>query len=957
MIAKSLLHLLATRAPRRVPSGESRCPAVLVLVALVGFAAAVPARAEHTGQARQAAPRDLATPISMRTIDATWPPPPGEESWTFVEDLKKPEPFVLFWKDGSAPRPGQVDFRAGLVVKPGFPDANGALKTAYADLARFLAFAKLVGNAGLPLITEKAATAAPEAYAIEVAPQGIHLRAGDAEGIRRAIFHLEEMLSAADGPFLDVGVTRKKPWLKNRITRCFFGPIKRPPLNRDELMDDVDYYPDAYLNRLAHEGVNGLWLSVEWKDITKTSFRASSPDMPRRLAKLRCTVAKCAAYGIKIWLYSNEPEGFYSPDDPMLKAHPELAGAGWPSRRYICPNSAAARQFIYESTRWIFSQVPGLGGMINISLGEHGSSCLDSVGVESDRRPACPRCALVPNWQTLAAGQGAMARGVKDGDPNAEYICWLYMPAWKPLAPWVYELAAHMPKDVTLQVNFESGAVKYQLDRPRVGGDYWLSFVGPSDRFARIAEQAVAHGTPMSAKLQVGCSHESATIPFMPVPSILYRKYREMPALNVTSVMQCWYFGNYPGVMNRAAGRLAFEDFSASEDDFLRGLARPQWGGDADAVVRAWKHFADGFQHFPLSTRFQWWGPMHAAPVWPLYLKPALKPLQPTWLVGGPCGDAVGEILDNHSIAEAVILTRQVSEEWQKGVAILKSLQPSFRSNHERMLDIGLAEAIGIQFAAANNVLDFYLMRSRLFDLPPADALAHLAAMEAVVRQEIRNSQRLADLCAADSRLGFHCEAERHQYCPTRLAWRIAVLNDLLATEFPEYRAAFAAGKQVSRFAAGRAMYDCGSGWADCRTYRWQAQSERGGLAIRVEMKSPRTTGAFTAYLCDPLLTSHFWEIHLTTNGAVSDSREIGLRTETYKTSAGAQGVILRIPAAGLLLLDPAGRAYAFNIFNSGLVADNWPTGMDESDLGKYRLALNLFKPRKMGYLRLNPKE
>ena len=51
-------------------------------------------------------------------------------------------------------------------------------------------------------------------------------------------------------------------------------------------MDDVDYYPDAYLNRLAHEGVNGLWLSVEWKDISKTSFREPSPDMERRLAKL-----------------------------------------------------------------------------------------------------------------------------------------------------------------------------------------------------------------------------------------------------------------------------------------------------------------------------------------------------------------------------------------------------------------------------------------------------------------------------------------------------------------------------------------------------------------------------------------------------------------------------------------------------------------------------------------------
>ena len=134
-------------------------------------------------------------------------------------------------------------------------------------------------------------------------------------------------------------------------------------------MDDVDYYPEAYLNRLAHEGLNGLWLSVEWKDITKTSFREPSPDRQRRLAKLRRTVAKCARYGIKVWLYYNEPEGFHSPDDPMLKAHPEMAGAGWPSRRFICPNSPAAQQFIYESARSIFSEVHGLGGAINIVAG------------------------------------------------------------------------------------------------------------------------------------------------------------------------------------------------------------------------------------------------------------------------------------------------------------------------------------------------------------------------------------------------------------------------------------------------------------------------------------------------------------------------------------------------------------------------------------------------------------
>jgi len=38
-------------------------------------------------------------------------------------------------------------------------------------------------------------------------------------------------------------------------------------MNRDELSDDVDYYPDEYLNKLAHESINGLWLTVEFKDL------------------------------------------------------------------------------------------------------------------------------------------------------------------------------------------------------------------------------------------------------------------------------------------------------------------------------------------------------------------------------------------------------------------------------------------------------------------------------------------------------------------------------------------------------------------------------------------------------------------------------------------------------------------------------------------------------------------
>ena len=60
------------------------------------------------------------------------------------------------------------------------------------------------------------------------------------------------------------------------------------PLNRDELMDDLDYYPEEYLNRLAQEGINGLWLTAEFKDLCRTSFTPDSgADSEKRLAKLK----------------------------------------------------------------------------------------------------------------------------------------------------------------------------------------------------------------------------------------------------------------------------------------------------------------------------------------------------------------------------------------------------------------------------------------------------------------------------------------------------------------------------------------------------------------------------------------------------------------------------------------------------------------------------------------------
>ena len=739
-----------------------------------------------------------------------FPSPRGREAWLFLEELKQPFEYRVQWTAGAEPGNHELDLRQGIRFQPEFPDA-GSLETVNRVFRSFLA---KLPEGGFPVRTLQCGKLSGEDYRFRITEQEICIEAGDAEGIRRGIYAFIDELRGNRGPFMEKGERTFRHWLGNRISRCFFGPIKRAPFFRDELMDEMDYYPDEYLNRLAGEGVNGLWLTIAFRDLCRTSFCPPSPDRERRLAKLRDTVSRCLRYGIRTWAFCIEPTGLF-PGDILLEKHPELKGAPTWDRFAFCPSTESGRQYIYESVKDLFTQVPKLGGILNISYGER----LSSANVVNESPVKCPRCAAVPKWEILFRSLSAMRSGMPE---SAQLISWLYMARPTSRSEWVFRIAEHTPENVILQYNLESNGTKMQLGKPRKGGDYWLSYTGPSQDFREIAGRAAKTGTALSAKIQVGCSHEVATVPFVPVPGLLYRKYREMKLCGVSSVMQCWYFGNYPGLMNRAAGMLAREDFANSdEDDFLVRLARPEWGEKAPAVAAAWKMLGDAYENYPLDNMMQYYGPMHSGVIWPLFPEIALKPLAPTWKPDfGYSGDVIGECLGNHTLEEAVILTRRMADGWEKGLKLWQSCD-----SHP---DIGVAEALSIQFRSASDILNFYLLREKLIaGIRPA---ATLDAMEEIVRREIGNSERLIPLCKADSRLGFHSEAESHQYDPDRLHWRISQLKNLLLHDFPAIRR----NHCIPRSAEVPSY--CG-GWIAVGTMRWCAEWKQDGLHFRLQCR------------------------------------------------------------------------------------------------------------------------
>ena len=781
-----------------------------------------------------------------------FPSPRGREAWLFLEELKQPFEYRVQWTAGAEPGNHELDLRQGIRFQPEFPDA-GSLETVNRVFRSFLA---KLPEGGFPVRTLQCGKLSGEDYRFRITEQEICIEAGDAEGIRRGIYAFIDELRENRGPFMEKGERTFRHWLGNRISRCFFGPIKRAPFFRDELMDEMDYYPDEYLNRLAGEGVNGLWLTIAFRDLCRTSFCPPSPDRERRLAKLRDTVNRCLRYGIRTWAFCIEPTGLF-PGDILLEKHPELKGAPTWDRFAFCPSTESGRQYIYESVKDLFTQVPKLGGILNISYGERPTTCLSSANVVNESPVKCPRCAAVPKWEILFRSLSAMRSGMPE---SAQLISWLYMARPTSRSEWVFRIAEHTPENVILQYNLESNGTKMQLGKPRKGGDYWLSYTGPSQDFREIAGRAAKAGTALSAKIQVGCSHEVATVPFVPVPGLLYRKYREMKLCGVSSVMQCWYFGNYPGLMNRAAGMLAREDFANSdEDDFLVRLARPEWGEKAPAVAAAWKMLGDAYENYPLDNMMQYYGPMHSGVIWPLFPEIALKPLAPTWKPDfGYSGDVIGECLGNHTLEEAVILTRRMADGWEKGLKLWQSC-----GSHP---DIGVAEALSIQFRSASDILNFYLLREKLIaGIRPA---ATLDAMEEIVRREIGNSERLIPLCKADSRLGFHSEAESHQYDPDRLHWRISQLKNLLLHDFPAIRR----NHCIPRSAEVPSY--CG-GWIAVGTMRWCAEWKQDGLHFRLQCRENadcETDKVLIATLNRPA-TGMPWLIEAFSDGRKTDNR------------------------------------------------------------------------------------
>ena len=718
----------------------------------------------------------------------------------FVDDLKKPMHFETPARWNTRAAAADEVFIGSAQLIEAFDDPKHVLDTAYEDFRLFFKFAKIQEGGAFRIRTQYAETECFEAYKIAVTAEECVVSAADTEGIRRALVYIEDEMNRREGSFLPLGVISRKPHIKSRITRCFFSPTNRPPKNGEELGDDQDYYPDGYLNRLAHDGVNGVWIYTHFRDLLPSKIIPEyGQDYERRIAKLNRTIAQCARYGIKVYIFGVEPASTYH-NEALLKNHPDMLGETfWGDVKALCTSNEKGRMYAEESTRTLFTLAPDLAGLIVISTGESLSSCASGDGGRTHF--TCPYCKGKTSGQVLAECEQALQRGMHLVKPEAEFISWTYAQRNWPMDS-VKDSCYRRGEGVIHMQNFEDRGEVEQLGKTRLAIDYWLSCVGPGEVFEESCKIANERNIPMYAKLQVCCSHEVASIPYVPAPGILYKKYSYLHDHNVTGALQCWYFGNYPSLMSKAASELSFEPFFPDEETFLKHVAGIYWGSQADEAVKAWKKFEEGYSNYPVNVAFEWFGPMHDGPAWPLHLIPWDMPVSSTWLtydmVGG---DRIGEcMLTGHNHEDALKLCRRMSVSWNEGNEILKKLENN--GEYAKFEQQSVAGALALQFESGKNILRFYQLRD-IVGFGNGDVTKALDEMEAIVYREMEISAALSKLCEKDNRLGYHSEAEGFKYFPEKLKWRIDKLQELLDTEFTLVRERVRKGELALPFYQG----------------------------------------------------------------------------------------------------------------------------------------------------------
>ena len=383
----------------------------------------------------------------------------------------------------------------------------------------------------------------------------------------------------------------------------------------DPLLDkELSSYPEELFRQLSEVGVNGIWLhSVLRMMVQPDEIFPGDPLAGKRIEGLKRLVERAAKYGVKVYLYLNEPRAMDTSFFQGNASREALAGPEVGGLRPFCTSHPQVRAWISNALEQLFRQVDGLGGVFTITASENFTYC----GSRGAAHQHCPQCSKRDFASLAVELNKAIEEGVHRGNPDAKVIVW----DWGWPDNQSERIITQLPKSCWFMsvsewsLPIERGGVASQI------GEYSMSAVGPGPRAQRhwaIARQA---GLRTVAKVQVNASWEMAVVPSVPTLNLVAEHAKNLSNQHIQGIMLSWSLGGFP-----SENLKLFQNFRSGDnvEDALHRLAVSEYGEEVAPIVReAWRLCSESYRQYPYHMVMLYKGPQHMGPSNPILSHPS----------------------------------------------------------------------------------------------------------------------------------------------------------------------------------------------------------------------------------------------------------------------------------------------------------------------------------------------
>jgi hypothetical protein len=554
---------------------------------------------------------------------------------------------------------------------------------------------------------------------------------------------------------------------------------------------DAEYadrvYTQEAMQELADAGFNAVWIRVKGFEVAPNpKYPQLAKDSERLLRNLNLVVERGARCGVKLVVYCQEPLGL-SQKDPFWDDHPEMAGADWGYNygtaeepeymRSFCMSSEPVREYLADTMATLLREVPGVAAVITITFSEFQAHCFSHHGRGRGPVP-CERCQAQERTaaDTVADVLNTMRQGMDRVAPDTPLIAWNWSWVGFEDDPQPSVLGALNPR-IEILADFERGDVKIDaFGKEVVQNEYSLTYIGPTKRFMAVRDLAASQGRNVHAKLQVGTTHEIATVSNLPLIANLYEKTRRFRQLSLAGFMGCWNFGNEPSLNTRAFNRFLGDGCPEDADTALLELARDEFpGAGAAGVVQAWRSFSAAFEYYPFSIPFIYKSPINYSLALPMRPGPLREEsVKRSWLMD-PRDDRDDPKSCFGPYTAEEILERLVPlrDTWQQGLAQLEAAMAGTEGK-AAFEELSAARVIALSLQSLLNYFRLYFLKRDWQD-------AHLPAFREIIADEAVAVEAAIPVYEADPRQGFHIEGHGYMVSPELLRTKLAELTALLA--------------------------------------------------------------------------------------------------------------------------------------------------------------------------------